>query len=73
MRWQSHGKADGKRMASHNHNHNSTSNVVIKTTERGAAPPFEGGGLPRLTIPDPAIDAAQANRAFLAAYRSKPK
>lgn len=73
VRWQSHGKADGKRIASHNHNHNSTSTVVIKTTERGAAPPFEGGGLPRLAIPDPAIDAAQANRAFLAAYRSKPK
>lgn len=67
------GSANGSLMACHNHNHNSTSTVVIKTTERGAAPPFEGGGLPRLAIPDPAIDAAQANRAFLAAYRSKPR
>lgn len=72
-RWQSHGKANGNRIASHNHNQNSTSTVVHTTNERGAAPPFEGGGLPRLAIPDPAIDAARANRAFLAAHRSKTK
>lgn len=64
------GSANGSTMASHNHNQNRETTVVPKSSARGAAPPFDGGGLPRLAnMPDPAVDAAAANRAFIAAHR----
>ena len=68
------GSANSKPMACHNHNQISKSNVVSTSGETRTAPPFEGGGLPRLIIKsgDETDDATERNRAFVRAHRSKP-
>lgn len=73
-RWHgsANGSANGKPMACHNHNQNSTSTVVRRMGASEAAPAPEGAGLPRLaTIEDPAVLAAERNRAFIAEHRRR--
>ena len=73
-RGSANGSANGSTMACHNHNQISKSNVVSTSGETRTAPPFEGGGLPRLIIKsgEETDDATERNRAFVRAHRSKP-
>lgn len=70
-RGSANGSANGSTMACHNHNQNRTSNVVSTPSAREASPAPQGAGLPRLSIEDEDEDAAERNRAFIAAYRNK--
>lgn len=70
-RWQTHRIAIGKPMACHNQEVIPTEVLApVAADKPRAAPPFGGGGLPRLAAEaDPADEAGRKNRAFIASVR----